>query len=36
MSNENYISDTLEMPNQMPLFNYSLDFKGLRLLIEEI
>ena len=36
MSTEKYIDEVLEMPSNMPLFNYHVNFKNLRSLIEDI
>ena len=36
MSANKYVEATLTMPENMPLFNYNLNFAGLRSLMETI
>lgn len=33
MSSENYIAETLELPAEIPLFKYKVDFGGLKKLL---
>ena len=36
MSSEKYIGEVLEMPSNMPLFQYNVNFNNLRKLIEDV
>lgn len=34
MSQENYIASTLQLPQEIPLFRYNVNFAGLKKLLE--
>jgi hypothetical protein len=36
MSNNKYVQETLALPSEMPLFNYNINFDGLRKLLEDV
>ena len=36
MSTDKYVHNTLTMPSDMPLFNYNINFQGLRGLLDTV
>ena len=36
MSKEKYVENTLTLPSELPLFNYNINFDGLRKLLEDV
>ncbi len=36
MSKERFIQDTLTLPSELPLFNYNINFDGLRKILEGV